>query len=131
MKTVIVIPAYDEADTIAAVVAGAAHHGTALVVDDASSDDTAARARAAGAEVLRLDGNRGYEGALEAGFARAAELGADTVVTFDADGQLDPAVIGSLLEPLRRNRADLVLGRRPSTAPTGPRSRSPTMGHRI
>ena len=50
MKTVIVIPALNEAATIDDVVAGVAAHGAPLVVDDGSTDDTAEKAEAAGAE---------------------------------------------------------------------------------
>jgi glycosyltransferase involved in cell wall biosynthesis len=116
VKTVIVIPAFGEADTIARVVRDASRHGTVVVVDDCSPDETAALAADAGADVVRLDRNRGYEGALEAGFARAAELGADAVATIDADGQHDASVFEALLAPLREGRAELVLGTRPRTA---------------
>ena len=112
----IVIPAFNEADTIADVVAGAKHHGIVVVVDDASTDGTGDEAAAAGADVVRLDSNRGYEGAIEAGFARAAELGAEAVATFDGDGQLDPALLGPLLAPLAEGNAELVLGTRPRSA---------------
>ncbi len=112
----IVIPAHNEAGTIAEVVAGASRHGAVVVVDDASHDGTGDIAAAAGAEVVRLERNRGYEGAIEAGFARAAQMGAAAVVTFDGDGQLDPDRIGALLAPIREAAADLVLGTRPRPA---------------
>lgn len=105
-----IIPAFNEAATIARVVAGLAPFGTVVVVDDGSGDATGAAAAAAGAEVVRLDPNRGYEGALEAGFARAAALGADVVVTFDGDGQFDPSVVAMMLGPIAEGRAALVLG---------------------
>ena len=91
MHVVIVIPALNEAATIRRVVADVIRHGTALVVDDGSSDGTGELAREAGAHVLTLARNIGYEGALDAGFAEAARLGADIVVTFDADNQSNPS----------------------------------------
>ncbi|MCZ6522847.1 MAG: DegT/DnrJ/EryC1/StrS family aminotransferase [Alphaproteobacteria bacterium] len=116
MKTVIVIPALNEAATIDDVVAGVAAHGAPLVVDDGSTDDTAEKAEAAGAEVVRLEANRGYEAALEAGFARAATMGADVIATFEADGQVASEVLNDVLHPLTEGRADLVIGVRPAPA---------------
>lgn len=105
----IVIPALNEVSTIAAVVANAATYGVPVVVDDGSSDGTGAAAREAGAEVVRHDVNRGYDGALNSGFARAAELGCLYVVTMDADGQHDPTTIKAFLDSLDAG-ADVVLG---------------------
>ncbi len=114
--TVILLPAYNEAATIEAVVRDVAPYGTVLVVDDGSRDGTGDLAEAAGARVVRLHPNRGYEGALDAGFAEADRLGAEVIVTFDADGQFESAALARLLEPIRVGRADLVLGRRPKAA---------------
>jgi glycosyltransferase involved in cell wall biosynthesis len=92
------IPAHDEAPRIAAVVRGAAVHLPVFVVDDGSADDTAAEARAAGAEVLEQRPNAGKGAALRAGFRRALEAGYEGVVTLDGDGQHDPAEIPLFLE---------------------------------
>jgi glycosyltransferase involved in cell wall biosynthesis len=108
VKVAIVIPAFNEAESIAAVVMAVSAYGTPIVVDDGSSDDTGARAAEAGAVVVRQPQNRGYDAALAAGFAKADAIGADIVVTADADGQLDTAVIPDALAKL--NDADLVLG---------------------
>ena len=115
-QTIILLPAYNEAATIGAVVRDVVSFGTVLVVDDGSRDGTGDLAEAAGARVLRLDTNRGYERALDAGFAEADRLGAEVVVTFDADGQFEASLLDRILEPLRTGRADLVLGRRPKMA---------------
>ena len=114
MKAAIVIPAFNEADSIAAVVASVCVYGTPIVVDDGSSDDTALLASKAGAVVVRQEVNGGYDEALALGFARADEIGADAVVSIDADGQLDSAAIPRALEKLKK--ADLVLGVRDSGA---------------
>jgi glycosyltransferase involved in cell wall biosynthesis len=105
----IVVPALNEAATIGAVLAGIRQYGRAIVVDDGSSDATAALARAAGAEVVTHARNRGYDGALNSGFARAAELGCTHVITIDADGQHNPAQLDQMIAHLEQGYA-LVLG---------------------
>jgi len=108
-----VIPARDAASTIGGVVRGvrAALPGLAvLVVDDGSMDGTAAAARAAGADVIRHEVNRGKGAALQTGFDEAARRGAKRVLTLDADGQHDPAYAASLLRAL--DGSDLVIGSR-------------------
>lgn len=110
----IIVPAFNEAavirDTLKELRAKARH---VLVVDDGSADDTARAARAAGAETLRLGTNLNYGGALQAGFRYACRRTSwPYIVTFDADGQHDPAYLEALLGPLREGRADYVLGSR-------------------
>jgi len=110
----VVVPAYNEADVIGETLAElckvAAH---VLVVDDGSNDDTAERAMEEGAEVLRLPINLNYGGALQAGFRYALrKTRLPHAVTFDADGQHDPAYMERVLAPIRQGTADYVLGSR-------------------
>jgi glycosyltransferase involved in cell wall biosynthesis len=110
----IIIPAFNEAavlgETLRELREQARH---LLVVDDGSGDRTAAIARAAGARCLRLPTNLNYGGALQAGFRYALrKTEFPYFLTFDADGQHDPASLPSLLQPLREGRADYVLGSR-------------------
>lgn len=111
-KILALIPAYNEATRLAAVVSGALVHLPVLVVDDGSSDDTAAVAERAGATVLRQRPNQGKGVALRAGFRQAIAAGYDAVLTLDADGQHDPAEIPKFLEAYRRSQADLIIGAR-------------------
>ena len=106
------IPAYNEGPRIADVVAGAAAHLPVLVVDDGSADDTAARAAAANAAVLRQTPNQGKGAALTAGFRRALDGGYDAVLTLDADGQHDPADIPKFLRTYTDGHAHLIIGER-------------------
>lgn len=108
-RVAIVIPALNEAVTIARVIAGSVSKGIPIVVDDHSSDDTAEVARAAGATVVRLEKTEGYDGALDRGFKCAAELGCEYVITIDADGQHDPDLIAAFVSALD-DGADLVVG---------------------
>ncbi len=108
---VALVPAKDRADSIAPTVA--ALHGLArvdrvLVVDDGSSDDTADRAQAAGAEVLRLDRNRGKGGAVLAGVAATPD--ADVYLLIDADLAATAGAADVLLDPVLADEADLVIG---------------------
>jgi glycosyltransferase involved in cell wall biosynthesis len=110
-----IVPAHDEGPRIEAVVRGASRHLPVLVVDDGSRDDTAARAEAAGARVLRQIPNQGKGAALRAGFRLALEEGLDAVVTLDGDGQHDPAELPTFVEAFSAasaSRPELVIGRR-------------------
>jgi glycosyltransferase involved in cell wall biosynthesis len=119
-RTAVIVPAYQAAATVAAVVTGAeaAIPGAAIyVVDDGSTDATATAAAQAGARVLRHAANRGKGAALAGGIARALEDGAAVLATLDADGQHPPAWLPRLLAPVRAGRADLVLGARARSGP--------------
>jgi len=109
---VAVIPVFNEAPTIGALVARAASHGPVLVVDDGSSDGSADAAAAAGAAVLRLACRGGKGGALRAGFAEALSRGAERVITLDGDGQHDPDDIPQLLAASAALPDTLVIGSR-------------------
>jgi glycosyltransferase involved in cell wall biosynthesis len=116
-RVIAVIPAFNEAKTIAAVVAGVrAHVADVIVVDDHSADATSEEAKRAGAIVLRNATNLGYDGSLNAGFAEAAQRGAGIMLTFDADGEHDPADVPRLIAPIAEDRADIVAGQRPRLA---------------
>ena len=108
----VVIPALNEGPTIADVVRACAANTPGLleviVVDDGSTDNTSAAAAAAGADVLRLELNRGKGFALQRGIDRAK---GDILLFIDADGQDDPTEIPLLLSAFRPG-IDLVLGSR-------------------
>jgi glycosyltransferase involved in cell wall biosynthesis len=111
MRSVAVIPAFNEGPAIAAVVRGAREHVDAvIVVDDSSSDDTGQVAREAGGQVLRHALQRGAGRATATGIQAALRLGADLIVTLDADGQHLTEEIPVVLAPLREGRADMTLG---------------------
>ncbi|MGE0639170.1 MAG: glycosyltransferase family 2 protein [Thermoanaerobaculia bacterium] len=107
----VVIPAYDCAATVGAVVAGAcAVAGDVVVVSDGSRDETAARAGAAGARVEIQERNRGKGFALRRGLELALERDPDWVALLDADGQHDPEDLPALLAAARREEYDMVIG---------------------
>jgi glycosyltransferase involved in cell wall biosynthesis len=107
-----VIPAYQAARTLEAVVRATREHLPVIVVDDGSSDDTGAVARAAGAQVLRQQPNQGKGAALRRGMAHAVGEGVEAVLTLDADGQHDPACAPAFVAAWRSRAAPRVIGRR-------------------
>jgi glycosyltransferase involved in cell wall biosynthesis len=115
MSTLVFIPAWNEADSVAAVIAGVRERlpdADVLVVDDGSTDATAARARAAGATVASLPFNQGLGAALQTGYLYALREGYGYCAHLDADGQHPPAEVARLLEEVYAGRADLVIGSR-------------------
>jgi glycosyltransferase involved in cell wall biosynthesis len=111
-----VVPAYNEARTVTAVVRSLhehAPHFDVLVIDDGSTDRTADLAQRTGARVLRLPFNLGIGGAVQAGFTFAKENGYRCLVQVDGDGQHDPAEIRRLEDAMDSDpRVDMVCGSR-------------------
>ncbi len=103
-SVVVVVPAFNERSSVGGLVRSVRRHlSRVVVVDDGSSDSTAKEARNAGAEVLSLPVNMGVGFATRLGVEHAIEqLGADVVVTLDADGQHCPGAIPFLLSGLSR-----------------------------
>ncbi len=108
----VVIPAFDEAPTLGAIVTEARRSGSVLVVDDGSTDGTSAVAGAAGADVIRLDRRHGKGEALRRGFREGLARGVDRVVTLDGDGQHDPTEIARLLKAAAEAPDALIIGGR-------------------
>lgn len=107
----VVIPCHNEAATLGAVVAGAGRFGDVIVVDDRSTDASRQVASENGARVLAA-ASPGYDGALETGLRQALAEDYAFVVTMDADGEHDPAVLASFVALFEAGRP-LVCGYRP------------------
>ena len=113
MKTVVVIPAYNEESRVGKVVKDAKKYvKKVIVVDDGSVDATAAAAKKAGATVLRHIENCGAGAATMTGIDYAREIGAEVIVTLDADEQHSPDDIPALLKPITGGKADIAFANR-------------------
>jgi len=124
LRVCVVIAAYNEADTVGQVVAGAKRHvPDVLVVDDGSTDATADEATRAGARVLRHASNMGKGHAVRTGITQALLLDCTHVLLMDADMQHDPADIPALLTTARTGRGDFVIGERPFSRDAMPAAR--------
>lgn len=114
-RILILIPAYNEADSIRGVLEDLHAHvpeADAVVIDDGSWDETADVAESMGAIVLRLPCNLGVGGAMRTGYVYAHEKGYDVAIQFDGDGQHRADQIQQLLAGVREGGADLVIGSR-------------------
>lgn len=113
--TLIIIPAYNEAKNIGAVLDGIYAMNLSVdvvVVNDGSKDDTVAVVRSRNTDVISLPCNLGYGGALQTGFRYAASRNYKNVIQFDADGQHRAEDIPRILEGLEKTGADIVIGSR-------------------
>lgn len=110
-RVAVIIPAFNEAETIGQVVISAADHGIPIVVNDGSTDSTGAIARRAGAVVVESGFNLGYDAALNSGFSEAYRLGFDIMITLDADAQHDPVLLHHFIRALKSG-AKVVVGHR-------------------
>lgn len=119
-----VIPAYNEARTIASVVAGVRPFTTGVtVVDDGSTDDTADIAAGVGADVLRLGQNGGKGTAVRAGIQSALSRDCTHVLLLDGDMQHVPSEATLLIATSAATGAALVVGERQFDRSVMPASR--------
>jgi len=114
-RALVVVPAFNEAETIARVVRDLrrrAPWADTVVVNDGSDDATAEAARAAGVKVLDLPVNLGIGGAVQTGYRYARDHGYDLAFQFDGDGQHRASLLAGLARPVLEDQADLVIGSR-------------------
>lgn len=120
MKVIVQIPCFNESETLPATLADLPKTGPGgvkievLIIDDGSTDGTSEVAQKLGVQhVVRHSVNRGLAAAFQSGISRALELGADVIVNTDADNQYRGEDVLRLLDPIIREKADLVVGIRP------------------
>ena len=117
MKLVVMIPAYNEEETIGSVIKeiprDCCEQVEVLVINDGSVDNTVKEAERAGADkIISFKRNKGLAPAFRAGLETALEMDADIIVNIDADGQYNGKEIPKLIKPIIEGKADIVLGSR-------------------
>lgn len=116
MKTLIIIPVFNEAENIVRIIEEISNELPAydiLVVNDASHDDSGKLAENTGrAMVVNLPFNLGIGGAVQTGFKYARENNYDIALQFDGDGQHQVSEIKKLVHMVKKGRADVVIGSR-------------------
>ena len=113
LKITIGIPAYNEEKNIASIITKLKKITDSIIVcDDGSSDMTSDISKNLGAIVITHKKNMGYGVAINSIFQKAKEVNSDLLVTFDADGQHRVEDIEKVVEPIKNNTADLVIGSR-------------------
>lgn len=133
VRGVVIVPAFNEAGSIARVVedvARAVPEFDIVVIDDGSTDATA-RIVPESATVISLPFNLGIGAAMQTGYRFAAEHGYDVAVQVDGDGQHPASEIGGLVETLAEGTADMVIGSRFLEAGGYRQSRARAAGSRV
>lgn len=113
MKITIGIPAFNEEKNIAKIITQLQDITESIIVcNDGSSDMTSNIAKKMGVVVVDHSKNLGYGAAIRSIFLKAKELESDILVTFDADGQHRIEDISKVIEPIKNEDCDIVIGSR-------------------
>ena len=115
MKKLVIIPAYNEEQSILTTVQDVLTHAPGfdyVVINDCSRDGTLRVCRENGLNVIDLPVNLGIGGAIQTGYRYAVERGYDAAVQFDGDGQHDARYLQSMADKLEREGLDMVIGSR-------------------
>lgn len=114
MKTLIIIPCYNEQDTIVELYQEIRSKTSydVMVINDCSTDDSRAILRREGIAHIDLPLNLGIGGAVQTGYRYALAHNYDVAVQLDGDGQHDPGQIYKIVAPIEQDDADLVIGSR-------------------
>lgn len=115
MKTLVIVPAYNEEENIAGVIRDLRQNfpvADIVVIDDGSRDKTCRIAEATGAKVIKLPFNLGIGGAVQTGYIYAFQKDYDIAIQFDGDGQHIAAEIEKIYRPIIEDMADIAIGSR-------------------
>ena len=115
MKTLVIIPAYNEEENIINTIADINRHCPEvdyIVINDCSRDSTEAILKTNRKDYLSLPCNLGIGGGVQTGYRYAAENGYDIAIQFDGDGQHDARYLRDLIEPIEAGKADIAIGSR-------------------
>lgn len=107
----IIIPAFNESETIVDMIFSVQKYGDVIIVNDGSTDSTIESVKTTSAILISHKKNIGYEAALSTGFEYAFNNGYSYTITTDADGELDSLAIPEVLKILRKNTMIVVCSR--------------------
>ena len=121
MKLAVVIPAYNEAETISEVVFQCLEYADlVIVVDDGSVDGTADRLQGTQTIILRNVRNQGKAASLKRGFRYALEQDADAIITLDGDGQHSPGEVPGLVATAKQYPDTIIIAARQKNRSVSP-----------
>lgn len=115
MKVLVIVPAYNEEESIAKVVKEIKSKNKdvdVVVVNDGSKDRTVEEAKKTEAIVIDLPCNLGIGGAVQTGYLYAYKNNYDVAIQIDGDGQHNPSYIKKMVEIIEKGKADIVVGSR-------------------
>lgn len=115
MKKLVIIPAFNERDSIVSTIADIRENAPDfdyIVINDCSKDDTLQVCRRNNIKVLDLPTNLGIGGAVQTGYLYALKNGYDLAVQFDGDGQHDAKYLDMMADVMAEQQADMVIGSR-------------------
>lgn len=115
MRTLVIIPAYNESGTLEYVIKDIKNNAPGvdyLVINDCSVDNSVDVLRGLGANYIDCPVNLGIGGAVQAGYLYALKNGYDIAIQFDGDGQHDAKYIPHMIETIESGEADVVIGSR-------------------
>ncbi|MCI6640911.1 MAG: glycosyltransferase family 2 protein [Pygmaiobacter massiliensis] len=115
MKTLVMIPCYNEEENIERVVSRLSERASGvdyLIINDCSTDRSREICEENGFSYISLPVNLGIGGGVQAGYLYAVEHGYDITVQMDGDGQHDPAYLADLIRPVAEGKLDMAIGSR-------------------
>ena len=115
MKTLVIIPCYNEQDSIVKVVDNLKKNAPDvdyLIVNDCSTDNTEKILKENGYNYINNPINLGIGGGVQAGYKYAMQYGYDIAVQMDGDGQHDPKYLNAVIEPVAQGKYDMAIGSR-------------------
>lgn len=115
MKTLVIIPCYNEQDSIVRVIdnlKSQAPQVDYLIINDCSTDSTEKILKENGYNYINNPINLGIGGGVQAGYKYASQYGYDIAVQMDGDGQHDPKYLAKVIAPVENGEADMAIGSR-------------------
>ena len=115
MKKLIIIPAYNESECIEATIRDIMKNASDfdyVIINDCSTDNTKEICERNGFNIVNLPINLGIGGAVQTGYKYAMAHDYDIAVQFDGDGQHDIQYVKNIIEPIMKDKVDMVIGSR-------------------